>query len=383
MPEWNTYHSASATGALVPTEPPPRGPELDVVFCVDCTGSMGSYIKAAKKSIGTIARTLVEEEGYDLRVGVVAYRDYNDTDGSGPFTTFPFTSRIEEMEAYVAGLSASGGRQQDGAEAVEEGLRRAADMEWRTNIQTKICILIGDAPPHGLGEWDDDYPDGPPTETDVLQVLDGMAGRGIVVYAVGCEPTLSTSYEYGVAFWVAAAEKTFGRAIALGAPSSLPDVVIGGLREEMDLEPLLLEGIWAWTNEVRQQHPDLDDEDVQDAVYRSLCATSASAVRRLQVQELHADTASLVAKASTLQEARLRLRAAKEPEVAPTYRSLSAQEMEVAVLGAAAAPAPAAAEAAPAAPAAPTLVPVTVHTGEMTRAQFDRMYKRAVKQGIV
>jgi hypothetical protein len=29
------------------------------------------------------------------------------------------------------------------------------------------------------------------------------------------------------------------------------------------------------------------------------------------------------------------------------------------------------------------LVPVTVHTGEMTRAQFDRIYKRAVKQGIV
>ena len=366
----------AATGATAPAEPSQRGPEVDLVFCMDCTGSMGSYIKSAKHAIETIARKLIEVEGYDLRFGVVAYRDYNDKDSGGSYSavTLPFTSQIEVMEKYLASLSASDDPYGDGPEAVEEGLKRVAEMEWR-NAPTKLCILIGDAPPHGLGEWHDDYPEGPPSGIDALQVLDGLADKGVVVYALGCEPTLSASYSYGADFWIAAAEKTFGRAIALKSPSALSDVVIGAVVEEVDLESLS-RGIHAWTDEVHRQHPNLDGEDVQDAVYRSLCATEPRPFRRLQIPELTSATAGLVAKASTLSEARVLLRVAKEPEVVcadatpssatgARYRSLSA---------------PDAAPAAAAVPAIPALVPITLYTGELTRAQFDRLHKRVAKQ---
>ena len=42
---------------------------------------------------------------------------------------------------------------------MEEGLKAVAEMEWR-DIPTKVCMLIGDAPPHGLGESHDHYPNG-------------------------------------------------------------------------------------------------------------------------------------------------------------------------------------------------------------------------------
>ena len=67
--------------------------EVDLVFCMDCTGSMGAYIKWAKRSIEAIARKLIEVEGCKLRFGVVAYRDYNDKDSVRSFSA----SQIEVM----------------------------------------------------------------------------------------------------------------------------------------------------------------------------------------------------------------------------------------------------------------------------------------------
>lgn len=49
---------------------------LDVVFAIDCTGSMGPYIAAAKHNIDKIIGGLVNAQGYELRIGLVAYRDH-------------------------------------------------------------------------------------------------------------------------------------------------------------------------------------------------------------------------------------------------------------------------------------------------------------------
>jgi hypothetical protein len=51
----------------------------------------------------------------------------------------------------------------------------------------KVCVFIADAPPHGLGESGDGFPNGSP---------DGHDQSSSSVYAVGVEPTLSTSYKF-------------------------------------------------------------------------------------------------------------------------------------------------------------------------------------------
>ena len=113
--------------------------DLDLVFCMDVTGSMGSYINAAKRNIKQIIKKLVETEGYSVRFGLVVYRDHPPQDMSFVSKTFKFTSDPTEMEANLATLAAQGGG--DGPEAVEAGLLDTLQMEWRENA-AKICILI-------------------------------------------------------------------------------------------------------------------------------------------------------------------------------------------------------------------------------------------------
>ena len=44
-------------------------------------------------------------------------------------------------------------------EAVADGLHDALKLSWREEA-TKICVLIADAPPHGLILSGDSFPDG-------------------------------------------------------------------------------------------------------------------------------------------------------------------------------------------------------------------------------
>jgi hypothetical protein len=45
----------------------------------------------------------------------------------------------------------------DTEEAVADGLQAALDMPYRANA-TKVCIFIADAPPHGMGNAGDGFP---------------------------------------------------------------------------------------------------------------------------------------------------------------------------------------------------------------------------------
>lgn len=49
---------------------------LDLVFVMDCTGSMGSYIDSATKSIRSIVEEIVVSEKSDVRLALVEYRDH-------------------------------------------------------------------------------------------------------------------------------------------------------------------------------------------------------------------------------------------------------------------------------------------------------------------
>ncbi len=47
----------------------------------------------------------------------------------------------------------------DQAEALTDALHQLLKLSWREEA-TKICVLIADAPPHGLGCRSDGFPDG-------------------------------------------------------------------------------------------------------------------------------------------------------------------------------------------------------------------------------
>lgn len=286
--------------------------KLDLVFVMDCTGSMGSYIQAAKQNIQNIVGRLSSQEGYDLRFGLVAYRDHPPQDQTFVSKAFPFCVALQQMQANLRTLSANGGG--DGPEAVEAGLQAALELDWR-DTATKVVVLIADAPPHGLGESGDGFPNGAPTGVDPLQVLDTMSMRGITVYSVGCQPALG-HYQFATDFMIAVAERTNGQAVALGSAAALADVILGASIEEADLEVLSRE-VEQQVKTLQRERPDLDEEHQMELVYRSL-QSKGRKTRQMKSTKLTSAHVDLVSKAATLSEARESLEKA-----APVCRSVS------------------------------------------------------------
>lgn len=71
----------------------------------------------------------------------------------------PFTSDVSEVKQFLKSLYASGGG--DGPEAVTAGMAEALNLDWRAEA-SKVCLLIADAPCHGIGEYGDGFSQGSP-----------------------------------------------------------------------------------------------------------------------------------------------------------------------------------------------------------------------------
>ena len=209
---------------------------LDLVFCMDCTGSMGPYIVKAKESIESIVTNIVEKSGCnDVLFGLVAYRDHPPQDKTFITKKFNFTNKLETMQSYLNELVASGGG--DGPEALTSALFEIKNMEWREET-TKIVIVITDAPPHGLGEYGDGFLNGDPDGHDPIIITKDLAKKGITIYSVGCEPEIN-KYKFARAFLISLANLTGGQSIGLENANSLADVILGSTIEELGITKLL------------------------------------------------------------------------------------------------------------------------------------------------
>lgn len=223
--------AADVTPTAVPA--PNRAAELDVAFCCDCTGSMSAYLKSAQENIRKISAEIHDKaQNCSVRFALVKYRDHPPQDSSFITEVFAFTSKIEIMKQNVDTMVASGGG--DGPEAVTAALHEVNELEWRPNA-VKICVLIADAPPHGLGESGDGFPQGCPLGYDPIVICRQLAAKGVVVYAVGVEPVLSTSYKFARDFMMSVARITEGKFLPLGRADMLSQVIVSGAMEGVNL----------------------------------------------------------------------------------------------------------------------------------------------------
>jgi hypothetical protein len=137
-----------------PAPPPPEPPggesvvaELDLVFVVDTTASMGFVLEQMTRSMASIARIL-ERLVPSVRIGVVAYRDY---DAEPPLIrTLPLTETrtgLAQIVQFVGTLRASRISSSNVQEAVYAGLQNATALPFRPAARQAI-VLIGDAAAH-------------------------------------------------------------------------------------------------------------------------------------------------------------------------------------------------------------------------------------------
>jgi Mg-chelatase subunit ChlD len=157
-----------------PAKKPAERPEVEVVFCLDTTGSMGGLIHAAKQKIWAICNQIAGGTPTPrVKVGLVAFRDRGDA-----YVTkvFDLTDDLDGIHGHLMGFQAQGGG--DFPESVNQALHESVTkIKWSDNPKTlKLIFLVGDAPPHM------DYPD----DVKYPETCQLAAKRGIIINAVQC-----------------------------------------------------------------------------------------------------------------------------------------------------------------------------------------------------
>lgn len=162
---------------------------FDLAFIVDTTGSMGSLISAAQKQMVEIVDTLAQESEIDIRFGVVEYRDHPPQDKM-IFKAYQLTDDLVKIRTAINGLHADGGG--DAPEAVFAGIVAAIEkLRWRPHSR-RMALLVGDAPPHGVGFGGDAFPNGCPSGETIESVSAKSEENRMTLYSLGlnrsCEP---------------------------------------------------------------------------------------------------------------------------------------------------------------------------------------------------
>ncbi|GAA4681147.1 vWA domain-containing protein [Phytohabitans rumicis] len=176
---------------------------VDIVLCIDVTGSMSPVIDTVKKGALSFhqrfvdAMTAKEKSVGRLRLRVVAYRDFA-ADRNNPIELSDFWTVPEETDQFkrfVKGLRADGGG--DEPESGLEALALAINSEWEREAERRrhVIVLFTDASAHplGVGAGAAKYPRGLPTDLGELSALwaSGAVDRGakrLLLFAPDVEP---------------------------------------------------------------------------------------------------------------------------------------------------------------------------------------------------
>jgi hypothetical protein len=119
---------------------------LDMVICIDSTGSMQPTIDALGVALGDMV-DILDGISPKMRLAIVHYKEYGELGKPGAKVVQPFQKDIDIAQKNLADLRAHGG--DDLPEAVLGGLEVSLDakMNWKKDAN-KLVVLIGDAPPH-------------------------------------------------------------------------------------------------------------------------------------------------------------------------------------------------------------------------------------------
>ena len=108
---------------------------VDVVVCIDGTGTMGQYIDYFKKNATSIFQKYIDEMNecgknvQELRVKIIVFRDYAfDYDPMKESRFFDFDKDKDDLVRFINGIQAVGGG--DEPENSLEALALAMKSDW-------------------------------------------------------------------------------------------------------------------------------------------------------------------------------------------------------------------------------------------------------------
>jgi Mg-chelatase subunit ChlD len=141
----------------------------DIVFVLDCSGSMGDDIQAVKNNINEFCDSLIAR-GVDFMLGLVTFSTTIDD-------VYDFNNDVELFKSWLDQISLWGGRENSlGA------LYRATELSFRP-LSKRTFVWI----------TDEDYPVYPEINLTVQDVVDRLLLYDVTVHSI-CEPSLKTQW---------------------------------------------------------------------------------------------------------------------------------------------------------------------------------------------
>jgi hypothetical protein len=131
---------------------------VDIVFVLDCSGSMGNDIEAVRANLGEFADSLLIR-GYDFQIGVVTFSTEVDD-------IWDFTNDLDAIRANLSSIDLWGG-----VEDSPSALMAASRLSFRAGSMRSIIWIT-----------DEDYPTDNYT---AAVVVDSLLALGITVHGVG------------------------------------------------------------------------------------------------------------------------------------------------------------------------------------------------------
>ncbi|WP_243794349.1 vWA domain-containing protein [Saccharopolyspora gloriosae] len=191
---------------------------VDIVLCIDTTGSMGPILEHVKENALSFHDQLgsaMASKGRSisqLRLKVIAFRDFADRAEDAVHQTdfLPFPDRAPDFESFVGGLRSAGGG--DAPESGLEALALAIGSEWERGLDRRrhVIVLFTDAPAHPLGSPSQvqaaGYPQSVPRSMDALFQQWGFAhsqdalmensAKRLLLFAPESEPWVDISEDW-------------------------------------------------------------------------------------------------------------------------------------------------------------------------------------------
>ncbi|MFE9412216.1 vWA domain-containing protein [Streptomyces sp. NPDC006704] len=152
---------------------------VDIVLCIDATGSMFPVLDTVKASALQFHERLDGVMGKkgkaisQLRLKVIVFRDFGDDPSNAIEQTgfLHLPSQARDFEQFLSGIDATGGG--DIPESGLEALALAINSPWETGLDRRrhVIVMFTDAPAHPLGTAGasaQSYPAGIPRSIDDL-----------------------------------------------------------------------------------------------------------------------------------------------------------------------------------------------------------------------
>lgn len=118
---------------------------IDICISFDTTGSMYPCIGEVKRNVGELINRLFLEIP-NIRLSLIAHGDYEDERETYLMRQVDFTKEKKKLVKFIK-EKATATCGFDHEESYEYVLHKAKDLSWDSD-ETRILIMIGDAPPH-------------------------------------------------------------------------------------------------------------------------------------------------------------------------------------------------------------------------------------------